>query len=150
MKTSKEENSKISEHMYRTGYHFREVIVDDAREILGETMVSKMAGFGIIEPIPESQDDINKQADGAIRDLFPRIPHTDRTMIIEHAFKKVNKLMPKCRQVTKIYREPYSMVSQLWVCRLISLYLVEFNLLFLPILGILIQDTTNSFEKLLG
>lgn len=43
---------------------------------------------GFIEPIPESQDEINKQADGAIRDLFPRIPNTDRTMIIEHAFKK--------------------------------------------------------------
>lgn len=43
-----------------------------------------------IEPIPESQEEINKQADAAIRDLFPRIPNTDRTMIIEHAFKKVS------------------------------------------------------------
>jgi hypothetical protein len=77
--------------MYRTGYHFREVIVDEAREIVGETIISKPAiAPGFIEPIPESQDEINKQADGAIRDLFPRIPNTDRTMIIEHAFKKVN------------------------------------------------------------
>ena len=82
--------------MYRTGYHFREVIVDEAREIVGETMVSKIAGFGVVEPIPESQDEINKQADGAIRDLFPRIPHTDRTMIIEHAFKKVNDAISNC------------------------------------------------------
>lgn len=83
--------------MYRTGYHFREVIVDEAREIVGETMVSRTAAFGVIEPIPESQDEINKQADGAIRDLFPRIPHTDRTMIIEHAFKKVNDVKPNCK-----------------------------------------------------
>lgn len=43
---------------------------------------------GFIEPIPESQDEINKQADAAIRDLFPRIPNIDRTMIIEQSFKK--------------------------------------------------------------
>jgi hypothetical protein len=88
----KEENSKISEHIHRTGYHFREVIVEEAREIVGETVVSQPArsyGKGEIEPIPESQEEINKQADAAIRDLFPRIPNTDRTMIIEHAFKKV-------------------------------------------------------------
>ncbi|KUJ18104.1 uncharacterized protein LY89DRAFT_614606 [Mollisia scopiformis] len=87
--TWKEENSKISEHVHRTGYHFRETIVEEAREIIGETVISKPTTTpGFIEPIPESQDEINKQADGAIRDLFPRIPNTDRTMIIEHAFKK--------------------------------------------------------------
>ncbi len=41
------------------------------------------------DPIPESQEEINKQADAAIRDLFPRIPNTDREMIIRHAFQKV-------------------------------------------------------------
>jgi len=90
----KEENSKISEHIHRTGYHFREVIVDEAREIVGETVVVsqpvRRSGKLFIEPIPESQEEINKQADAAIRDLFPRIPNIDRTMIIEHAFKKVN------------------------------------------------------------
>ncbi|KAH8687832.1 hypothetical protein BGZ60DRAFT_394599 [Tricladium varicosporioides] len=86
---SKEEKSKISEHMYRTGYHFREMIVDDAREIVGETVLTRTTvAPGEIEPIPESQEEINKQADAAIRDLFPRIPNTDRTMIIEHAFRK--------------------------------------------------------------
>ncbi|CZR53287.1 uncharacterized protein PAC_03165 [Phialocephala subalpina] len=85
----KEENSKISEHIHRTGYHFREMIVEEARDIIGETVISKPAARpGFIEPIPESQDEINREADGAIRDLFPRIPNTDRTMIIEHAFKK--------------------------------------------------------------
>ena len=87
-----EENAKISEHVHRTGYHFREAIVDEAREIIGETAVLKPTNPpGTIEPIPESQEEINQQADAAIRDLFPRIPHTDRVMIIEHAFKKVGE-----------------------------------------------------------
>ncbi|RDL39028.1 uncharacterized protein BP5553_03368 [Venustampulla echinocandica] len=86
---SKEEKSKISEHIYRTGYHFRESIVEDARQIIGETVLSRpTVAPGEIEPIPETQDEINKQADAAIRDLFPRIPNTDRQMILEHAFKK--------------------------------------------------------------
>jgi len=85
---SKEQNSKISEHIYRTGYHFRETIVDQARAKIGESTVSTGTKYQDIEPIPESQQEINKQADGAIRDLFPRIPNTDRQMIIEHAFKK--------------------------------------------------------------
>lgn len=86
----KEEGSKISEHIYRTGYHFREVIVEAAREVIGETIISKpTTAPGFIEPIPDSQEEINEQADGAIRDLFPRIPNTDRQTIIEHAFKKV-------------------------------------------------------------
>lgn len=45
------------------------------------------------EPIPESQDEINRQADAAIRDLFPRIPNTDRQAIIEHAFNKVGDML---------------------------------------------------------
>ncbi|KAF7892249.1 uncharacterized protein EAF01_010329 [Botrytis porri] len=84
---SKEDNSKISEHVFRTGYHFREVIVDEARRVVGDTVISNTT-HGLIEPIPESQDEINKQADAAIRDLFPRIPNTDRQRIIEHAFQK--------------------------------------------------------------
>jgi hypothetical protein len=67
--------------------------VDEAREIVGETAVSNaVSSVGKIEPIPESQDEINKQADGAIRDLFPRIPNTDRQMIIDHAFRKVRDM----------------------------------------------------------
>lgn len=86
----KEEGSRISQHIYRMGYHFRETLVDEARAYLGETVISKlMTKPGIIEPIPETQAEIDKQADGAIRDLFPRIPNTDRQMIIEHSFQKV-------------------------------------------------------------
>jgi len=43
------------------------------------------------DPIPESQEEIYKQADAAIRDLFPRIPNTDREEIVRHAFQKVRK-----------------------------------------------------------
>lgn len=88
---SKEEHSKIAEHVHRAGYHFREYIVEDARQKLGATVISKAAvAPGFIEPIPELQKDINDQADKAIIDLFPRIPNTDRAMIISHAFKKVS------------------------------------------------------------
>lgn len=61
--------------------------MDEARRIVGDTVISNTT-HSLIEPIPESQDEINKQADGAIRDLFPRIPNTDRQRIIEHAFQK--------------------------------------------------------------
>ncbi|CCU77255.1 hypothetical protein BGHDH14_bgh02873 [Blumeria hordei DH14] len=86
--TCKSEQSKIAEHVYRIGFHFRETIIDEAREFLGERPNFKTDTQGITEPIPELQIDINKQADAAIRDLFPRIPNTDRQMVIEHAFKK--------------------------------------------------------------
>lgn len=49
----------------------------------------QQARLDVPEPIPEDQEEINKQADAAIRDLFPRIPNTDRQIIIEHSFKKV-------------------------------------------------------------
>lgn len=42
------------------------------------------------EPIPETQAEYHAQADAAIRDLFPRIPNTDRQIIIEHAFTRVS------------------------------------------------------------
>lgn len=40
------------------------------------------------DEIPETQEEIDRQADAALRDLFPRIPNTDREMIIQHAFQK--------------------------------------------------------------
>lgn len=81
----------MKDHVFRIGYHFREVIVDEARETVGETTISnKIYNPNEVEPIPDSQDEINKQADAAIRDLFPRIPNTDRQMVIDHAFRKVS------------------------------------------------------------
>jgi hypothetical protein len=131
--------------MYRTGYHFRAAIVDDARALVGETVVSTITP-GQVEPIPETQEEINKQADAAIRDLFPRIPNTDRTMIIEHAFKKVSSRNHHMNYANKI-RVLYSMVSQLLDFRTTFLYLAEFNLPCLLILDILILDMTNSLER---
>ena len=43
------------------------------------------------DKVPETQAEINKQADDALRDLFPRIPHTDREQIILQSFQK-NKI----------------------------------------------------------
>merc|ERR1711964_624146 len=57
--TQKEDNTKISEHVHRTGYYFRESIVDQAREIVGETVISKPTILpNTVEPIPESQEEI--------------------------------------------------------------------------------------------
>lgn len=72
------------------GHHIRQSIVEQARATLGdEQLGANGVAAGLPEPVPEKQEDINKQADAAIRDLFPRIPNTDRQMIIEHAFNKV-------------------------------------------------------------
>jgi hypothetical protein len=71
--------------------------VEQARATLGDDHQQQLpagATAGEPEPIPEKQEDINKQADAAIRDLFPRIPHTDRQVIIEHAFNKVGTTHP--------------------------------------------------------
>ncbi|KAF7544550.1 hypothetical protein G7046_g9766 [Stylonectria norvegica] len=80
----------LAHHVHRIGHHFREVIVDEAREILGQTQAleSIQVSGHSPEPIPESQEEYNVQVDAALRDLFPRIPNTDRQMIIEHAFRR--------------------------------------------------------------
>jgi hypothetical protein len=82
----------LSFHLNRVGHHIRQSIVEQARESLGDAQhVLVETDLGVPEPIPERQEDIDKQADAAIRDLFPRIPNTDRQMIIQHAFNKVCK-----------------------------------------------------------
>ncbi|KAI1269915.1 hypothetical protein F5Y18DRAFT_113324 [Xylariaceae sp. FL1019] len=86
---------ELDHHMNRQGYHFRQVIVDDARKTLTEQGLDGQYLYpprpGAPEPIPKSQLEINLQADAVLRDLFPRIPHTNRRQIIEYAFKKNNK-----------------------------------------------------------
>ncbi|KAK3397371.1 hypothetical protein B0T20DRAFT_356943 [Sordaria brevicollis] len=83
-------SKELSRHLNRVGIHVRESIVEQARQQLGQDsqLPTPDAGAGQPEPIPERQEDINKQADAAIRDLFPRIPNTDRQMILEHSFNK--------------------------------------------------------------
>ena len=78
--------------MHRAGYHFRRIIVDEARRTLERNGVNLLATVlmpGGPESIPQSQEEINMQADAVLRDLFPRIPNTDRQEIILHAFQKV-------------------------------------------------------------
>lgn len=91
--------------MHRLGYHFRSVIVEEASSSI-ELQSVRRGGVNVLQsttahydltaagtyPIPESQDEINREADAAIRDLFPRIPNTDRQQIIDHAFQRVSKL----------------------------------------------------------
>jgi hypothetical protein len=81
----------LSFHVNRIGHHIRASIFEEAKRSVGNSqdVVPDMYP-GVPEPIPERQEDINKQADAAIRDLFPRIPNTDRQMVIQHAFDKVS------------------------------------------------------------
>jgi hypothetical protein len=97
LKTANEKGLGLSDQTHRIGYHVRTHIVEQAVSMVQglesldflfeDDSHSKSRKKG--DPIPESQEDINKQADAAIRDLFPRIPNTDREMIIRHAFQKV-------------------------------------------------------------
>ena len=84
------DDKKLSIHLHRIGHHIRQTIVEQARVALGqEEFSSDASNSGEPEPIPETQEEINAQADAALKDLFPRIPNFDRQSIIEHAFKKV-------------------------------------------------------------
>jgi hypothetical protein len=76
--------------MNRVGYHFRSQIVQEAMEELDiDAIYEPVVGPLGVEVIPESQQEINEQANAALWELFPKIPHIDRAEIINHAFKKV-------------------------------------------------------------
>ncbi|KAJ6439504.1 mfs monocarboxylate transporter protein [Purpureocillium lavendulum] len=80
----------FANQMSRMGFHFLSSIVDKARECLS---LDPIADFvpgpsQAPEPIPESQTEYHAQVDGVLRDLFPRIPNTDRQIIIDHAFTR--------------------------------------------------------------
>ncbi|KAK1761327.1 hypothetical protein QBC47DRAFT_26117 [Echria macrotheca] len=84
----------LSFHVNRIGHHIRASIFEEAKRSVGasqDAFPHMHPDPDVPEPIPESQEDINKQADAAIRDLFPRIPNTDRQMVIQHAFNKSKK-----------------------------------------------------------
>ncbi|KAI9170945.1 hypothetical protein HJFPF1_00424 [Paramyrothecium foliicola] len=79
----------ITSQVHRVGHHVRQTIVEEARAKLQQpATVGAADANGLPEPIPDSQEEYNLQVDAAIRDLFPRIPNTDRQEIIEHAFTK--------------------------------------------------------------
>ncbi|KAH7320891.1 hypothetical protein B0I35DRAFT_201996 [Stachybotrys elegans] len=82
------ETNNLSNQVHRIGHQFRQTIIEEARATLKHVSRSNpVATDGKPEPIPESQEEYNEQVDAVIRDLFPRIPHTDRKIIIEHAFQ---------------------------------------------------------------
>lgn len=88
--TAKDVNANnLALQMSRVGHHIRRTIVEQARAQIGAEELVPRPHSGEPEPIPETQEEINAQADAALRDLFPRIPNFDKQMIIEHAFKKV-------------------------------------------------------------
>lgn len=91
LKNSKEVDSNhLAHQVHRIGHHIREIIVDEARAALGQALDYVVPASGRSpEPIPKSQEEYDAQVDAAIRDLFPRVPNTDRQMIIEHAFRRV-------------------------------------------------------------
>ncbi|KAF4467290.1 hypothetical protein FALBO_5825 [Fusarium albosuccineum] len=79
----------LAHQVHRIGHHIREIIVEEARAALGQLVDRALPlSGGSPEPIPESQEEYDAQVDAALRDLFPRIPNTDRQMIIEHAFRR--------------------------------------------------------------
>ncbi|KAH8178220.1 hypothetical protein LIA77_03302 [Sarocladium implicatum] len=79
-------SSSLSHQVHRIGHHIRQSIVEEAKAQLDVFPVDLSVPTGVPEPIPQSQTQYNTQVDAAIRDLFPRIPNTDRQIIIEHAF----------------------------------------------------------------
>ncbi|KUI58739.1 hypothetical protein VP1G_06027 [Cytospora mali] len=85
--------NNLALQMSRVGHHIRRTIVEQARAQIGADELSPLSNSGEPEPIPETQEEINAQADAALRDLFPRIPNFDKQMIIEHAFKKFDEIL---------------------------------------------------------
>lgn len=79
----------LAAHMTRCGYHFEIAIVKEARRnIIHDPDLESSVPHGDPEPIPASQELYHAQVDAAMRDLFPRIPHTDRHIIIGRAFTR--------------------------------------------------------------
>ncbi|QPG97519.1 hypothetical protein C2857_006445 [Epichloe festucae Fl1] len=81
--------NSLSQQVNRLGHHVRQTIVEAARESIAHLpQLDAATPDGKPESIPESQAEYHAQADAALRDLFPRIPNTDRQIIIEHAFTR--------------------------------------------------------------
>ncbi|KAI4600633.1 hypothetical protein KJ359_000992 [Pestalotiopsis sp. 9143b] len=89
---SDSKDTSVSGQLHRLGYHFRENIVDQARERLiasGALKPERTSTSKLPESIPDDRNKIIKEADAVLRDLFPRIPNTDRAEILRHSFDKV-------------------------------------------------------------
>jgi hypothetical protein len=70
--------------------------VDQARQDLlasGVLKPQKIFVSGRPEAIPKDRNQILKEADAVLRDLFPRIPNISRMEILRHSFDKVGHLL---------------------------------------------------------
>ncbi|KAF3011524.1 hypothetical protein E8E14_009486 [Neopestalotiopsis sp. 37M] len=90
---SESTDQSVHTQTHRLGYHFRERIVDQARESLlaSGKMVSPKITSAQPESTPKDRNQIFKEADAVLRDLFPRIPNSNRMDILRHSFDKDNK-----------------------------------------------------------
>lgn len=86
-----EDVQNLALQVHRMGHHVRRTILEQAKEQVGKEVDSAENDNW---QLPETQEEINAQAEAAMRDLFPRIPNFDKQMILEHAFKKVCCLSP--------------------------------------------------------
>ncbi|CAN8103553.1 unnamed protein product [Discula destructiva] len=84
-KYGEDDGQKLALQVHRMGHHFRSVIVKEAKALVGKEVASAETDNW---QLPETQDEINAQAEAAMRDLFPRIPNFDKRQILELAFKK--------------------------------------------------------------
>ncbi|RCI17114.1 hypothetical protein L249_3256 [Ophiocordyceps polyrhachis-furcata BCC 54312] len=76
----------LATQMNRVGYHFHANVVREAKASIHHVTEQLFTVPGIPEPIPECQSLYYTQADAVLRDLFPRVPNTDRQSIILHSF----------------------------------------------------------------
>ncbi|PSR80289.1 hypothetical protein BD289DRAFT_70847 [Coniella lustricola] len=81
--------NKLALQVHRMGHHVRRTIVETAKAQVGRGVVALASDNW---QLPDTQEEINVQAEAAMRDLFPRIPNFDKQMIIEHSFRKVGPL----------------------------------------------------------
>jgi hypothetical protein len=138
----------------RIGYHFLEAVVDQAKASLPADQLNNLTADPLVpEPIPETQEEIFKQANAAILDAFPRIPNPDREMILIHAFDKVCDMIPPRAHIPRSQgvheltlcpsrgmREARSALDFAPTYRLQSVY----NSLWSPIFAIITRGTTKS------
>lgn len=89
---SEDDVQNLALQVHRMGHHVRRTILEQAKEQVGKEVDSAENDNW---QLPETQEEINAQAEAAMRDLFPRIPNFDKQMILEHAFKKVGFPTPR-------------------------------------------------------
>lgn len=82
------EAQHLSQQIHRIGHHIRETIVAQARALLNLADDHGSSSSNELETIPASEAQYHAQVDAAIRDLFPRIPNTDRQQIIDMSFTR--------------------------------------------------------------